>query len=61
MYHVGVLLWLRMNATNTTTTTTFETTLTVCAVCENEYYPSGSYECLECSGGNAASSIITIM
>ncbi|CAM9327003.1 unnamed protein product [Ectocarpus sp. 13 AM-2016] len=33
----------------------------LCAVCENDYYPSGSYECLECSGGNAASSMITII
>lgn len=33
----------------------------VCAVCTNDYYPSGSFECLECSEGNAASALITIM
>lgn len=33
----------------------------VCAVCENDFYPSGSFECLECSDGNAASAFITIM
>ncbi|CAM9462638.1 unnamed protein product [Scytosiphon promiscuus] len=33
----------------------------LCAVCENDYYPSGSYECLECSEGNAASAMIAII
>eukprot|EP00752_Nemacystus_decipiens_P003792 g3489.t2 len=33
----------------------------LCAVCENDFYPSGSFECLECSDGNAASAIITII
>eukprot|EP00903_Cladosiphon_okamuranus_P017519 g16134.t1 len=33
----------------------------LCAVCENDFYPSGSFECLECSEGNAASAMITII
>lgn len=33
----------------------------VCAVCSDDHYPSGSFECLECTPANAASTIITIM
>lgn len=40
---------------------TNERVRTVCAVCENDFYPSGSFECLECSEGNAANAMITIM
>ncbi len=35
--------------------------LSVCAVCANDFYPSGSFECLECSPGNAASAMLSIM
>ncbi|CAM9152478.1 unnamed protein product [Ascophyllum nodosum] len=33
----------------------------LCAVCDSDYYSSGSYECLECSATNTASTIITII
>lgn len=33
----------------------------VCAVCADDYYPSGSYECLPCTAADAAGTAIMVM